>query len=133
MALQLTILSPEKRLLESGEAEEVTLTTGEGLIQVLPGHAAMVGTLETGTFSYRTPGGQTLSGFISTGFFEVRDDKISLLAETVETRGDIDLERARRAQARAEDVLKQIDLDEARLQKYRRKLERAMIRQKLAE
>jgi F-type H+-transporting ATPase subunit epsilon len=132
MALQLSILSPERKLLESSPAEEVTLVTSEGMIQILPGHAAMVGTLETGAFSYRTASNELVNGFISTGFFEVRDDKLSLMAETIELQDEIDAERARRAQAKAEEILKQSDLDDATFQKYRLKLERALIRQQLS-
>lgn len=132
MALKLTILSPERRLLEGADAEEVTLTTGEGMIQVLPGHAPIVGTLEAGVFMYRVASGMTASGCISAGFFEVKDDKVSLMAETIELQDEIDLERARRAQKQAEDTLRQADLDQGSFKKYQLKLERALIRQQVA-
>ena len=84
---KLSILSPERRLLENAEVEEVTLNGSEGEIQILPGHAAMVGTLETGEFRYRLAGGQKSGGVISSGFYEVRDDLVSVLAETLEVLG----------------------------------------------
>jgi F-type H+-transporting ATPase subunit epsilon len=133
MALKLSILSPERKLLEGCEANEVTLMTSEGMIQILPGHAAMVGTLETGAFSYHTSSGGPVHGFISTGFFEVRDDELSLMAEVIELKDEIDAERARKAQAKAEEILKQANLDDVTLEKFRAKLERAIIRQHLSQ
>jgi F-type H+-transporting ATPase subunit epsilon len=84
--LKLSILSPEKRLAEEVPVEEVTLYGSEGQIQILPGHAAMVGTLETGEFHYRPAGGARTGGIITSGFFEVRDDHVSVLAESLELR-----------------------------------------------
>jgi F-type H+-transporting ATPase subunit epsilon len=132
MALQLSILSPERRLLENASAEELTLTGSEGQVQVLPGHAPMVGTLETGTFRVRNSDGTETGGVISSGFFEVRDDRVTLLAETLELRGEIDVDRAKKAQSEAEDMLRQAELDEHAFKKYKLKLERALIRQQYA-
>ena len=131
--LKLTILSPERRLLESADADEVTLNGSEGQIQILPGHAPMVGTLETGVFRYKAPGGSESVGLISAGFFEVKDDAVSVLAETLELRTEIDVSRAQRAQKGAEDALRDASLDEHSFRKYQLKLERAIIRQQLAE
>jgi F-type H+-transporting ATPase subunit epsilon len=86
--LKLSILSPERRFVEDVAVDEVTLHGSEGEIQILPGHAAMIGTLENGEFNYRPVGGQKTTGVISSGFFEVRDDQVSVLAETLEVRGE---------------------------------------------
>jgi F-type H+-transporting ATPase subunit epsilon len=129
MALLLSILSPERRLVEDCEVEEVTLFTSEGMIQILPGHAAMVGTLETGAFSYHTIAREDVHGFISAGFFEVKDDKLSLMAEIVELQDEISAEHARAEQAHAEELLKQADLDEHSFKKYQAQLDRAIARQ----
>jgi F-type H+-transporting ATPase subunit epsilon len=132
MPLMLTILSPERRLLERAQVEELTLTGSEGEIQILPGHAPMIGTLETGPFRYReTSGGETV-GVITSGFFEVKNDEVSLMAETLELRGEIDVNRARKAQVEAEQMLRDADLDEHSFKKYQLKLERAIIRQNIA-
>jgi len=82
--LKLNILSPEKRFLEGAPVESVTLNGSEGQIQILPGHAPMVGTLEAGEFHYETQGGEHGSGNISSGFFEVRDENVYVLAETLQ-------------------------------------------------
>lgn len=87
-SLKLSILSPEKRYLEGAAVEEVTLNGSEGQIQILSGHAAMVGTLETGDFHYRTSTGQKAGGVIASGFFEVQGDHVYVLAESLELRGE---------------------------------------------
>ncbi len=130
--LKLTILSPERRLLQECEVEFVTLPGSEGQIQVLPGHAAMVGTLHTGVFEYQPRGEAALSGVISTGFFEVMGEGVAVMAETIELREEIDLSRAKSAQAKAEAELQNPDLDEHKFRKYELKLQRALIRQQLA-
>lgn len=131
-SLKLSVLSPERRLVENVVVEEVTLPGTEGQIQVLPGHAPMIGSLETGAFSFKLAGGQETKGVISTGFFQVKDDQLTIMAETLELRTEIDLSRAKRAQEIAEQVLREADLDEHRFKKYQLKLQRALIRQQVA-
>jgi F-type H+-transporting ATPase subunit epsilon len=131
--MHLSIYSPERRLLEGTTVESVLVTGSEGQIEILPGHAPMVGTLEVGMFSYRAPGdGRTHRGAISTGFFEVKDDRVIVLAETLELEGEIDVERARKAQGLAEQTLSQAALEPEQFRKYQLKLQRALIRQQVA-
>jgi F-type H+-transporting ATPase subunit epsilon len=129
--LKLNILSPERRLIEGVLVEEVTLPGSEGQIQLLPGHAPMIGTLQTGVFNYRSPGKNPVYGVISSGFFEVKEDVVYVLAETLELKSEIDLDRARRAQLKAEQTLQAADLDEHQFKKYQLKLQRSIIRQHL--
>lgn len=129
--LKLSILAPERRLLEGAPVEEVTVTGSEGQVQILPGHAPIVGTLEAGMFAYRSEGAEHM-GVITSGFFEAHDDEITILAETLELKGEIDVERAKRAQREAEQTLKDADLDEHQFKKYQLKLQRALIRQQFA-
>jgi F-type H+-transporting ATPase subunit epsilon len=150
--LRLSILTPERRLVEDVRVESVTLPGSEGEIQVLPGHASIIGTLQTGVFSYqrlegdltqgaqkdssnkdgKIPAGRSVLGVISSGFFEVKDDAISVIAETLELRSEIDLARAQLAQKSAEESLNSAALDEHHFKKYQLKLQRSLIRQSLA-
>ena len=127
----LTILSPERRLIENLEVTEVTLPTSEGEIQILPGHAAMVGTLQTGVFSYIPAGEAKLLGVATSGFFEVSDGTLTVMAETLELKGEIDVERAKKAQKLAEEILKDANLDDHQFRKYQLKLQRSLVRQHL--
>ncbi|MCM2323132.1 MAG: ATP synthase F1 subunit epsilon [Oligoflexia bacterium] len=130
--LKLTILSPERKLLEECPVQEVLLPTSEGQIQILPGHAAIVGTIETGVFGYRDAAGHVSTGVVTTGFFEVSGERVTVTAETLELKGEIDVERAKRAQKAAEEALRSADLDSAKFRKYQLKLQRSLIRQQIA-
>ncbi|MBC7692982.1 MAG: ATP synthase F1 subunit epsilon [Methylotenera sp.] len=130
--LKLSILSPERRLMDQVEINAVTLPTSEGQIQVLPGHAAMIGTLETGVFNYQLANGTDGSGVISTGFFEVKEGIVSVMAETFELREEINLARAQTAQKKAETALQGAALDEHQFRKYQLKLQRALVRQQVS-
>lgn len=129
--MKLTLLTPERRLLESAEVERVVLTGSEGQIEILPGHVQMLGTLESGTFAF-SGSSDSNSGFISTGFFEVKNDVVTILAETLELKKEIDLSRAESAQKKAEDALKDAALTQESFRKYQLKLERSLIRQQIA-
>lgn len=130
--MNLSIFSPERRLLDGATVESVLLTGSEGQIEILPGHAPMVGSLETGVFAYRAPGDSRVHrGAISNGFFEVHDDKVVVLAETLELEGEINLERARKAQQLAEQTLSNAALEADKFRKYQLKLQRSLIRQQL--
>jgi F-type H+-transporting ATPase subunit epsilon len=129
--LKLTILSPERRLVTEFEVDWVTLPGSEGQIQVLPGHTAMVGTLETGVFTYAA-GGKEESGVISSGFFDASPNGLVVLADTLELKGEIDITRARKAQEKAEAALRESSLDEHHFKKYQLKLQRSLIRQHFA-
>jgi F-type H+-transporting ATPase subunit epsilon len=130
--LKLTVLSPERRLVESAIVSSVTLPGSEGQIQVLPNHAPMIGTLTTGVMTFTSVDGKEDVGVVSTGFFEVRDEEVSVMAETIELKSEIDLSRARKAQGAAESALLGADLDEHKFRKYELKLQRALIRQQVA-
>ena len=131
--LKLNMLSPERRILDSQTVEYVTLPGSEGEIQILPGHVPMIGTLETGVYSYRTSSGNAGAGVISSGFFEVLNDELNVLAETLELKSEIDVNRARAAQQKAESALMDADLDEHKFKKYQLKLQRAVIRQQFVD
>jgi F-type H+-transporting ATPase subunit epsilon len=129
--IYLSIFSPERKVVERTECVSVTLPGTEGQIQVLSGHAAMVGVLETGLLTYSLVNGESVTSVVSTGFFEIQDDEARVFAETFEYRDEIDLARAKAAQTKAEQALGTPDLDEHQFRKYQLKLQRALIRQQV--
>jgi F-type H+-transporting ATPase subunit epsilon len=126
----LSILAPERILLQDEAVESLIITTAEGEIEVLPGHADMVSTLETGRFVYRSSKGNVI-GVISSGFLNVENGLVKVIAETIELAGEIDLNRAKEAQIKAQKMLTEASLDEHAFKKYQLKLQRSIIRQSL--
>ena len=102
----------------------------KGYFGVLPGHAPLLGLLGAGELWYRQ-GSEKHYFAIAFGFAEVRPDRVTILAETAERAGEIDLARAEAARQRAEEQLAKatIDMDAERA---RIALMVALIRQQVA-
>lgn len=77
--MKLEIISPEK-ILFSGDAEMVTLPGSLGSFTILPGHAAIISSLEKGKLVYRTSGNNTEME-IAGGFIEGKNDVITVCIE----------------------------------------------------
>jgi len=82
----LAILTPDRTVFE-GLVEYVEVPGGEGYMGVLANHAPLVTTLAEGTLKLRKPDGVEESIGVSGGFFEVSNNKATVLADSVETRG----------------------------------------------
>jgi F-type H+-transporting ATPase subunit epsilon len=83
--LRLRVYSPERQLVDADVAE-VTAPGAYGEIGVLPDHAALVTTLEAGVMSYRS-GTAVTRLRIGGGFAEVRDNVMTVLADSAEPLG----------------------------------------------
>lgn len=103
--LQVELVSPE-RILFSGEAEMVAARTTEGEIAFLPGHAPFLGALGVAQLRVLQEGGGEVVAAVHAGFVEVRNDKVTVLSDVAELADQIDVERARAAQERAEERLR---------------------------
>ena len=105
MADRLTLeVATPTRLIVSESVDEVVVPGTEGYFGVLPGHAPILTTLGIGELMYRI-GSDPRRLAASGGFAEVRNDKVIVLADTVELPEEIDRERAERARQRAEQRL----------------------------
>ncbi len=79
---RLRVYSPERELVDADVAE-VTAPGAYGEIGILPDHAALVTALEPGTLSYKE-GGRLTRVRIGGGFAEVRDNVMTILADSAE-------------------------------------------------
>lgn len=101
---QLEIVTPS-RLLVKDAAEEAQIPGASGYLGILPGHAPLITELAVGVITYKASGAShTLS--VAWGFAEVLPDKVTILAEAAERPQEIDVVRAEKAKARAEERLK---------------------------
>src|SRR6266704_4850975 len=106
-SFQLEIVTPEKLVVKEA-AEEAQIPGLEGYLGILPGHAPLITELGVGIITYRA-GGTTRTLSVAWGFAEVLQDKVTILAETVERPDEIDVARAQQAKERAEQLLKSND------------------------
>lgn len=118
--LELKIVSPHGTIYDQEDVVKVTVPTEAGEITVHPRHMPMVSVLKAGEIMVYRDGNQ-IPLAISAGVLEIRDgSRVYVLADTAEHAHQIDIERAERAKARAEELLKQQhnieDVEFARIQ-----------------
>lgn len=73
------------------ELEEITLPANRGELNILPGHAPLMTTLEAGILRYRLKNGETKKVAIGWGYCQVSPEAVNVLAETAMTAAEIDL------------------------------------------
>jgi len=130
MALQLDVITPERRLL-SEEVDAVTVPGLGGELGILPGHTPLISQLQTGVLSY-TRGGESRRLLVSGGFVEVNDDRVSVLTDLAELPGEIDAARARAERDDAEKRLGAFTGAPEEMAEVRTQLDRAAARLQLA-
>ena len=128
--MNLEIITPYGRVVDT-EADEVTATGALGEFGVLPGHAPFLTSLSIGELCYKNDGVAACMA-LNWGYFEIRDNKIIVLVETAEHAQDIDVERARAAQLRAEQALKGANQEDKNQKVYEAALQRALVRMQVA-
>ena len=119
--LHLLVVTPERKVLESA-AETVALPAAEGYVTILPRHAPLIATLGVGVLTFRQAGRDT-SLAIAGGFFEVSDDRVTVLADEALTREQIDVAAARRELEEGRTALATAAGEEQRMARHR--IERA--------
>ena len=100
----LRIITPD-RVFYEGEVSMVEFNTTEGEIGVYKKHVPTTVIVSPGILTITEDGG-TKEAALHAGFAEILQDEVVILAEIVEWPGEIDLERAEAATARAEDRLR---------------------------
>lgn len=124
---RLEIVTPEKKVF-TGDVSFVVVPGELGELGILPNHAPLVSGLKIGIVRVQQEG-KPFKVAISGGFVEVRNNKVTILADTAEREDEIDRERAEAARERAEKRLseKAADLD---LKRAELALQRALNRLK---
>lgn len=135
MPLSVEIVTAERVVRVEQGVDVLVVPGSEGQLAILPHHAALMTTLAPGALVFRR--GQAESEFVVTGgFMEVRNNRVTILADAAEAAEEIDIARAEAARARAEERLRRAreqnvrDVDMARAQAS---LERALMRIRVVE
>ena len=128
--LQLEVVTPD-RLVVSTTADVVVCPGVEGQFGVLAGHVPFLSALQIGEMYYKQ-GGKTEFLAVSGGFAEVTGEKVTVVAEAAELGHEIDLERARRAQERAEKRMTAAKSEEIDWARAEAALRRSIVRMRVA-
>lgn len=126
MALTLSVVTPVAEA-ASLTVDEVVVPGATGELGLLPGHVPLISALEPGTMTLVKDGKRTLS-VVSYGFVEIDQDKVTVLTDSYEPVGQIDVERAKKALAQAEEKLKTLASDGPGYVEARRRAKRAQAR-----
>ncbi len=102
--LRLRVVTPERQLLDE-EVDEVTAPGTVGEFGVLPNHVTFLSSLQPGRLSYKRRG-QTHVLAVGSGFAEVADNVMTVLADSAQFAEEIDVEQARISLRAAEENLK---------------------------
>lgn len=122
----LNLVTPERKLVTNEEVEEVIAPGETGQMDVLPGHAPLVGTLGVGVLRYRLKGSTTFTPVVvSWGYISIHPEGVSILAETAESIEEIDRKKAEEAARKAKENLVDPYMDMDQMEKFQRELERA--------
>jgi F-type H+-transporting ATPase subunit epsilon len=100
---QIEIATPERAIVRE-QAVRAQIPCKDGYIGVLPDHAALVSELGIGPLTFVTPQGGKYVVAIKSGFVEVLDNHVRVLADVGETGTEIDVSRAERALKRSEQA-----------------------------
>ena len=127
--LNLTIMTPQRVIVENKKVDSVTLPAWEGEMCVLYNHIPYMGQLREGILKYRD--GEKEEYFsIFWGFFEVLNNNIIILAEDAATQKDLNEEKLRQEYQRIKGSL--ITADKKTAEELEIQLKRIIVNLKLS-
>ncbi|MEW6701229.1 MAG: ATP synthase F1 subunit epsilon [Bacteroidota bacterium] len=98
------IITPSKYAYK-GQVKSITVPGTLGNFQVLFNHAPLLSSFEIGRINIEEITGQKLEYTTGGGTIEVKENKVLVLADSVESADEIDTERAKKAYERAKERL----------------------------
>jgi F-type H+-transporting ATPase subunit epsilon len=131
MPLSVHIVTAEREVYAEDGVDEVVAPGSEGEFTVLPQHAAMLTMIKPGIMRI-VKGNEEIVTTITGGFLEVRDDRVTILADSAERAEEIDVARAEEARLRAERSLQE-RVSREDLALAAAALQRALLRLRAAE
>lgn len=100
----LEIIVPDRKFF-SDRVESLSVKTPNGEIGILSGHMPMVVAIDIGPIRIKK-GNEWLDAFLSEGYMEILQDKVIIIADTAEWPDEIDINRAKAAEERARERLR---------------------------
>lgn len=125
--LQLTIVTPERKLLVRHQIDELFVPAFKGELNILPGHAPLITTLETGVLKWREKGeSEVQKAAISWGYCQVGPTGlVSVLADLVQLPSEVEYKTELEVIADSEKRLGSESLDDYQWSNTQREIARA--------
>lgn len=96
---------------KSWNAASIHLKTIEGELTILPNHMPLIAAIVPSALVVTLPDGTVKDYAVAEGFFRFADNDALILTDAIEGKGDIDIDRARKAYERARQRLEKKDSD----------------------
>lgn len=128
-SMKLKIVAPE-RIFYEGNSSFLEFTTTEGDMGIYPNHIPLTAIIAPGVLRIYD-GDNIREAALHSGFVEILQDQVTILAESVEWPEEIDANRAREAEIRAKRRIDEeagVDLDRAELALKRALLRLSMVK-----
>ena len=124
--LNLKVYTPTREFFD-GSATMVEFTTTEGNVGIYPKHVPTTAIIAPGTLTIHSDTQEKICATLMSGFVEIEEESVTILAEVCEWPDEIDEARANEARIRAERRIseKAADLDLSRAELA---LKRALVR-----
>jgi F-type H+-transporting ATPase subunit epsilon len=129
--LRVDIVTAERVVFSEEDVDLLVVPGIEGELGVLPLHAPLLTTIQPGVLRV-VKGGEETTMAITGGFIEVRENRVTILADAAERGEEIDVAQVEAARRRAEESLasREATVDMAQAETA---LKRALVRLKAAE
>lgn len=129
--IKFKIVTPERVVYEDA-VDQVTVPTTEGEITVLPNHIPLISILQAGEL--RTKKGTAEKNIaVSSGFVQVNNNEVIILADTAERAEEIDEKRAQESHELAKKLMEEMkDKEAVDYVNLAAKLEKELVRLKVA-
>ncbi len=131
MPLSVHVVTAEREIYTEDGVDEVIAPGIQGELTVLPQHAPLLTMIRPGILRL-VKGGDETDVAITGGFLEVKDDRVTILADAAERAEEIDTVRAEEARRRAERTLEERG-DTADLVAASASLQRSLLRLRAVE
>lgn len=95
------------RVFYEGECEILIFPVEDGEMAIMAHHEQMTTAVEIGELRFRTPDGREHVAIVSDGMLEVAHNRVNVIVYSAETPEEIDAARARAAEERAREQLRQ--------------------------
>ena len=108
--LTLKVVTPEKEIFE-GKANQVNISTFEGILGILPNHAPLMAKIKPGELVIKVGGKETMMA-VGDGFIQVSDNTLTVMTDLAVEASDIDEKEVEEAKKRAEKAMAEKVSDE---------------------
>ncbi|KOY78285.1 ATP synthase epsilon chain [Apilactobacillus kunkeei] len=102
--LTVSIVTPDGKVYEREDARLVIVRTKSGQLGIMPNHVPVIASLEVDEVKVKS-GSDVDEIAVNGGFVEFSNNNLTVIADSAEKQGDIDVDRATAARDRAQKAL----------------------------